>query len=306
MQISRPSIMKKLFFWLTSLLALSLLTGCEALKITNLTPTSYPENPSRIYTITLRVDLNDKDIVPGSVNPRLIIDGKNYEMAKSATGPGLYEYDYRLPNGQAALAYYFIVKYKIAFIQREEPREVYSELTRVNIASRYVLSLETYSGTVGARVSLLGRGLTPQDAIYFDSQPIRTQYDSSTSLSFFVPPLASGRNYAVTMGSTSGQTSVGTFRIDSSTLSVAPQSLILRTGESQSLTFTIANPAPAGGLLLDVTTDVPESVIMPEVVVPAGQTMVTVTVQGGHPASGNLYLQGFGTGEVTVPVSVSN
>jgi len=298
--------MRKLFFWFTSLLALSLLTGCEAIKITNLTPTSYPENPSRIYTITLRVDLDDKDIVHGSVEPRLIIDGQNYLMAKSATGPGLYEYDYHLPNGRTALAYYFIVKYEIGFIERTEPREVYSELTRVNIASRYVLSLETNRGPVGARISLLGRGFTPQDAIYFDSQPIRTQYDSSASLSFYVPPLSSGRNYTVTLGGSNGQTSVGTFRIDSSSLSVSPQSLILRTGQSQNLTFSIANPAPAGGLLLDVTTDVPESVIMPEVVVPAGQTTVTVTVQGGHPGSGNLYLQGFGTGEVTVPVSVSN
>lgn len=298
--------MRKIFFWFTSLLALSLLTGCEAIKITNLTPTSYPENPSRIYTITLRVDLNDKDIVQGSVEPYIIIDGQNHLMKKSATGPSLYEYDYRLPNGRSALAYYFIVKYEIAFIERNEPREVYSELTRVDIASRYVLALETNRGPVGARISLLGRGFTPQDTIYFDSQPIRTQYDSSTSLSFFVPPFASGRNYTVTLGSASGQTSVGTFRIDSSSLSVAPQSLILRTGETQSLTFTIATPAPAGGLLLDVTTDVPESVIMPEVVVPAGQTTVTVTVQGGYPGSGNLYLKGYGAGEVTVPVSVSN
>ncbi len=297
--------MRKILFWLGSLLALSLLTGCESVKLTNLTPTSYPENPSRIYTITLRAEQKGSNIVAGSVMPYIIIDGQNHLMRKSQTGSGLYEYDYHLPNGRTALAYYFLVKYDVSFVDHVESREVYSELTRVDIASRYILSLETNRGPVGARISLLGRGFTPQDAIYFDSQPVRTQYDSPTSLSFYVPALPSGRNYAVTLGNASGQSSVGTFRIDASNLTVAPQALVLRTGESQSLTFTIPNPAPAGGLLLDITTDVPESVIMPEVVVPAGQNTVTVTVQGGHPGSGNLYLQGYGAGEVTIPVSVS-
>jgi hypothetical protein len=55
-----------------------------------------------------------------------------------------------------------------------------------------------------------------------------------------------------------------------------------------------------------VTTDVPESVIMPEVVVPEGSTNVVVTVKGGKPGAGTLYLKGFGQGEITIPVSVSS
>jgi len=50
---------------------------------------------------------------------------------------------------------------------------------------------------------------------------------------------------------------------------------------------------------------VPESVIMPEVIVPQGQTAVTVMVTGGKPGNGSLFLKGYGAGEVTVPVSVS-
>ena len=44
---------------------------------------------------------------------------------------------------------------------------------------------------------------------------------------------------------------------------------------------------------------------MPEVIVPQGQTNVTVTVEGGKPGNGSLFLKGFGAGEVTVPVSVT-
>jgi hypothetical protein len=46
-------------------------------------------------------------------------------------------------------------------------------------------------------------------------------------------------------------------------------------------------------------------VIMPEVVVPEGQTSVTVTVEGGKPGAGSLFLKGYGSGEVSVPVTVA-
>ena len=72
----------------------------------------------------------------------------------------------------------------------------------------------------------------------------------------------------------------------------------------QSLTFNVPVSAPPGGLLIDVTTDVPESVIMPEIIVPQGQTSVTITVEGGKPGNGSLFLKGYGAGEVTIPVSV--
>jgi hypothetical protein len=79
----------------------------------------------------------------------------------------------------------------------------------------------------------------------------------------------------------------------------------VRTGERQTLTFTVPNPAPAGGTLLDVTTDIPESVIMPEVIILQGQTSITVTVEGGRPGTGNLFLKGFSSGELTIPTTVS-
>jgi hypothetical protein len=152
---------------------------------------------------------------------------------------------------------------------------------------------------------VLGRGFNASDTIYFDNAPARTVYESPNALSFFVPALEAGRNYRVMLGSTAGNSPVGTFRIDGTSLTVSPSALTLRTGETQALTFSVPNPAPPGGLLLDVTTDVPESVIMSEVVVPAGSTTVTVDVQGGQPGSGSLFLKGYGNGELTIPVNVS-
>ena len=80
--------------------------------------------------------------------------------------------------------------------------------------------------------------------------------------------------------------------------------LALRSGEQQALTFTIPGPAPAGGMLIDVRTDVPDSVIMPEVMVPANATSVTVPVQGGKPGSGSLFFTS-SAGESSVAVTVT-
>ena len=296
--------MRKSLFWLAALLGVALLTGCETVVLTNLTPASLPENPSQIYTISLRVTTKTSTITPQSIRPFIIIDGQNYPMSKSGLGEGVYMFDYQLPPGRNEMAYYFLVNYQVEINDRLEPREVYSEITRAAIVNRYVLSLEVSRGPVGARISVLGRGFTPQDVVYFDNMPVRTVYESPNSLSFFVPALDTAHNYQVMLGSTSGNSPVGTFRIDASSLNVSPIALNLRSGESQSLTFTVPNAAPPGGLLLDVTTDAPESVIMPEVVVPSGQTTVTVNVQGGKPGTSSLFLKGYGAGEVTIPVSV--
>jgi hypothetical protein len=171
--------------------------------------------------------------------------------------------------------------------------------------SRYVLSLEVNRGPVGARIGVLGRGFTPQDIVGFDGVPVRTVYESPTSLGFYVPAFDSGKNYNVTISGAAGNSAVGSFRIDPSDVTVDPSSVALAPGQTQNLTFTIGHPAPAGGLLLDVTTDVPESVIMPEVVVAEGQTSVTVAVEGGKPGTGSLFLKGYGNGEVAVPVTVA-
>jgi hypothetical protein len=296
---------RKIFFGLSALLALALLSGCESVVLTNLTPSSLPENPSQIYTITLRVTPKIQTIVPGSTKATIIIDGQNYEMKKSPLADGLYEFDYQLPAGRDELAYYFLVNYQTENANTLNPHDAYTELTHAHIVHRYVLALEVNRGPVGARVSVLGRGFTPQDIIYFDNTPTRTVFESPNALSFFVPALDPSRNYSVMLGSTAGNSPVGTFRIDSSSLNVSPSSLSLRVGEKQTLTFTVPNAAPPGGLLLDVTTDVPESVIMPEVVVPQGQTSVTVTVESGKPGSGSLFLKGYGAGELTIPVTVT-
>ena len=281
-------------------------SGCQSMVLSNLTPASLPENPSQIYTLTLRATPKTSAIPPESIEPKIIVDGQSHAMTKSPLGENLYEFDYQLPAGRDQLAYYFLVDYKVKGSEGQlNNAQAYTGLTQAAVVRRYVLSLEVNRGPVGSRISILGRGFTPQDAVYFDNTPARTVFESPNAISFFVPALNPGQNYRVTLNSPSGNSPVGTFRVDSASVTVAPTSLTLRTGESQSLTFTVPNAAPPGGLLLDVTTDVPDSVIMPEVIVPQGQNTITINVQGGRPGNGSLFLKGYGSGEVTVPVTVT-
>jgi hypothetical protein len=305
MQTTRISPARKILFSLAAVLGLALLAGCETVTLTNLTPPAIDENPSQIYTFTLRVTPHSNTVPPSSIAPHIILDGRSYDMRKSGLGEGLYEFEYQLPPNREEVPYYFLVNYSVEGNNVLTPQEAYTDVQHAGIVRRKVLSLDAVRGPVGARVSVLGRGFTPSDSIVVNGTPVRTVFESPTSLSFFVPALDPNHNYAVTLQSPAGTSPVGTFHIDASTVSITPSSLTLRTGQRESLTFTLPNAAPAGGTLLDVTTDVPDSVIMPEVIVPQGQTSVTVTIEGGKPGTGSLFLKGYGSGEVTVPVAVS-
>ncbi len=303
MQNSRFTRIKSATLALGALVGLFFLAGCNV-TITNLTPAALAENPSQIYTISTRVTTKSVNVVPGSIKVRIIVDGQSFDMRKSDLGSNIYEFDYQLPSTRSELAYYFLVNYDYDNQGIIRPREDFSDVIRSKIVGRYVLSLETNRGPVGARVSVLGRGFTAEDSVTFDGTPARTVFDSSNALSFFVPAVDIGRNYKVEIVGANGTSSVGTFRVDASTVTVTPSELSLTKGQTQSLTFTLTNPAPTGGLLLDITTDAPDSIIMPEVVVEAGSTSATISVTGGKSGSGSLFLKGYGSGEITIPVSV--
>ncbi|HEY5551435.1 MAG TPA: IPT/TIG domain-containing protein, partial [Opitutaceae bacterium] len=266
----------------------ALISGCGS-PITNITSQTVPENPSQIYTITTRVKPREQWQEKANVRVQIVIDGQIHEMNRSAFSDDIYEYDFAMPAGITEAAYYVLLKYDVPGSQGSTAREYYSPLTRIKLTNRYVFTIEANRGPTGARIGVVGRGFTPQDVVYLDSTPTRTTYESQNSVSFQVPAIPSG-NYRVTLNSPAGNQDIGTFHVDGVSLSVAPSSLTLRRGERASLLFSVSTPAPAGGLLVNVTTDVPHSVIMPEVIIPAGQTSVNVNVQGGEPASGNLFV----------------
>ena len=102
---------KKLSFVFSA--AALLLSGCAGL--TNLTPEKIPENSSGLYTLSMSAHINDGSIVPGSIEPFIVIDENTIPMktVKNLDNERIYEYDYRLPKGRRDAKYYFTLKYKV-------------------------------------------------------------------------------------------------------------------------------------------------------------------------------------------------
>ncbi|WP_438482285.1 IPT/TIG domain-containing protein [Oleiharenicola lentus] len=303
MQKTPFSHASRIFSALLVAATLLVLTGCN-FSITNLTPATVPANPSQIYTITASFQPKTQHILRDSINPRIIIDGSSYKMNHSAVNGDIWEFDYQLPAGRTSASYYFICDFRTEGQTSSMPTEVYSELQNLKIVGRYVLRSEATRAPVGSRVSVLGAGFTSSDIVYFDSEPARTVFESPSSLSFFVPALAAGRSYKLSVVGSGANLDVGTFRVDGITFQVSPSALSLRQGEQQSLTFTIPQPAPSGGMLIDVTTDIAASIILPEVIVQAGLSSVTIPVQGGQPGTGSLFFKS-SAGDSSIPVTVT-
>ena len=280
---------------------LLVLTGCN-FTITNLTPVTVPQNPSQIYTITASFRAGGSTVDEASIKARIVVDGQAHPMTRSSVGTNIWEFDYQLAAGRTSATYYFICDYNDRNSSNTE--EAYSELQTLNIAGRYVIRSEASRAPVGSRVSILGAGFSTLDIVYFDNTPTRTVFESPSSLSFFVPAVEPGRNYKLSVRGSGGNLDVGSFRVDAISFQVTPAAIFIRSGDQQALTFTIPQPAPAGGMLIDVTTDIPDSIVMPEVMVPANASSVTVPVQGGKPGTGSLFFRS-SAGESTVAVTVT-
>ena len=277
--------------------------GCSSMK--NTTPETMPENPSRVYTLSMKVDLNDGDVSASSFKPYIVIDGTVNPMIHK--GKGVYEYDYVMPRGRNSAKYYFQFDYAINKIASGKPAERQlksSKVYELRTQSKYVVSLEATRGNVGSRISVLGKGFTGDDKILVGGVEARTGFISDTALNFIVPPVESGKTYNVELVSAEGKMNIGKFKVDDASLHVSPSFLELRSGEVASLTFNVGTIAPDEGYVIDVKTNIPSSIIMDAVVVPAGQRSVTVPVKAGSRGTGYIYINSFGFKEVVIPVRV--
>jgi len=284
--------------------AVFLLTGCDV-KILNRTPATFSENPSGVYTFTAEVQIKSGVVKKETIKPNIVIDGQIFPMSQSDLASNLWEYDYKLPLGRAEGAYYFIATYETSTNNRDNQRDAATELQKFTVANRFTLALDVNRAPVGTQVTVLGRGFNASDVIYVGETAAATQFRSPNTLTFTVPAVPGGRNYAVSVGSPGAGNQVGTIRVDEGAISVFPTTLALTPKARRQLVFTIPAEAPAGGLLLDITTDVPASVIMPEVTIPAGARSVNVVIEGGKPGSGTIFVKAPGFGEAQVPITVS-
>lgn len=288
--------MKAKFYALLS--AAALLVGCGP-NINNLTSSRVPANASGIYTMSMSVSSEDGAISESSYTPLIVIDGQEREMSASDVGKNIFEYDYVMPEGRNQAKYYYVLKY-----ERDNQHRETSSLFELDVTDRYVIQIESVRGPVGAEIPVVGRGFTDFDKIVIGGFEADTHYQSPTSLTFNVPALAPNQSYRAELISGSGTIDLGRFHVDGSKLSVLPANIELRPGERTTVIFETEFPTGNVGLPISVMTDVPKSVIMPEVVIPPNARTRSVPIEGGKPGKGSLYISAPGYNDLQVPVTV--
>jgi hypothetical protein len=147
--------------------------------------------------------------------------------------------------------------------------------------------------------------MTKYDSITLGGSKATTRFLSENELRFTVPALPSGIDYPVQLiGGPHGALDIGNFRIDESVLGVVPSSLEIKSGDSATLLFKIDFEAPEAGLTIDVKTNIPSSVIMPEATISQGNKTVNIPIRGGEPGEGKLVVTAPGYQPVEVPLRV--
>ena len=295
-----------------SLLALSVtalfLAGC-AKAVKNLTPSEFPENPSSIYTLSVEIrEKKDLGVVKDSLRPTVVSDGESRFMSRSPIGDNIWDYEYKMPSGRRNAVYYFDIEYEVYGSESKRVKSITlpkDGLLKFTLVNRYAVTLEAKRGPVGSKIGLVGRGFNPSDQVFVGGQLTNSEYFSPNALSFFVPSLPASNSYNVTIRGDSGEIIVGSFRVDSAQMQVLPSNVNVASGERATLIFSIPIEAPTSGLPVEITTNIPDSVILPEVTIPAGSKSVSVSLEGGTPGIGVLYLEALGYSPLEVPISVS-
>ena len=285
-------------------MAFCLFAGCRDITLRNLSTSKIPQNPSRIYTLSVDAEVKNGSVDRDSLQAEIVINGETFPMNKSDAGKDIWEFDYRLPGDRRGARYFYQVKYDVKKVSGKEAKVIKGSLQQFELSKRYIITLESERGPVGATIPVLGRGFTEFDKIHIGDLETATNYVSDSQLTFVVPTLPSGSTYPVYLEGANGKEPFGNFRVDPSTINVHPKMLRLQAGQSELLIFQIEFEAPPNGLLVDVKTDIPNSIKMPEVIIPGGSRTVSVNIQGIKTGTGSLVIRMPGYDEVTIPVEV--
>lgn len=285
------------------------ISGCKNGFDNQVSPT-IPQNASGIYTFRFSIDIDSANLIEESVQAKLVINGSTYPMEVSSTDPWSFRYEYKMPAGLMEAKYFYIVEYeyensgKIKRVVRDSFNET-KDLYYANIANLYTIQLLSSRGPVGSRIALSGTGFAQGDTIMVGDTPAQTIVNTPRDLEFVVPPVEPGKVYPVTLETPSATLEAGTFIVDAAQMQVLPDKLNIFTGEIVLVVVELGGEAPPGGMPVEVATDIPDSLIVPEIVVPAGATSVNVNIEGAAPGSGSLQFSAGGFNQVIIPVKVN-
>ena len=282
------------------------LAGCESTEICNMTPTLVPQNPSNKYTITMSVRGFDGDILQQSICPYIVINGEKHSMELHPDGNNVFVYDCTF-NGVGKVPFYFELIYETNRNGMIRKKMHKSDLFTLSVSDKIVLAMNCSRGPVGTTVGIMGCGFNKADKIRLGDKIVPSVFNSNSSIEFSIPSIPCDRDYDVFLISNNKEFLAGTFHVDPAALRCSTDFIRLMNGESVSVLFMLDRAAPEGGLNLNISTDVPDSVIMPEVCFPAGERSCSVTVSGSDVSGkGTLFVGMEGFNSLEIPVEIGD
>src|ERR1041384_6294516 len=97
--------------WLVAVSAL-VLAGCASSRITSLTVTRQPRNPTGMYPVEFAWDSNQQTLIAGSVKPYVVVGFDFYPMRPSLGISNRWETVIPVPADKNSITYHFKVDYQ--------------------------------------------------------------------------------------------------------------------------------------------------------------------------------------------------
>jgi hypothetical protein len=270
--------------------------------IKNATPDVLPVNASGVYPLTLDFFVLSSGVNERNIVAHVCVDGRMLPMKRVSQGH--YSYEYRMPSDCTSIPYFFEVNYSRQTDNGLQHVREKSPTYHLSLSDHYALGLDTKRGTPGTVVTVIGRGFREGDMIYVDDQVTETKVISPTAIRFRLPSLPADRYYSVELANAQETLPVGTIFIDRGIIKTSPRALEIPKGKSVELVINLSSPAPGEGIEIDVTTDIPNAIVVPDVIIHGGKNSITIAVEGAESARGTLFLRADGFLETAVPVVI--
>ena len=112
------------------------LSGCVTSRITNLTPTRQPRNPSGVYPVEFVWDSNQQSLIDGSLKPVVMIGFEQYPMRPVLNIANRFETVIPVPLDKNFTVYHFKVDYLYRGYGSPRPDSKLSPSYRLDIVDK--------------------------------------------------------------------------------------------------------------------------------------------------------------------------
>jgi hypothetical protein len=119
--------------WLAAVLAL-VFAGCATSRITNLTTTRQPRNPSGVYPVEFAWDSSQQSVIQSSIKPYVVVGFDFYPMRPALGISNRWETVIPVPADKNSVIYHFKVDYQYRAFGKPEKSSKLSPSYRLDIA----------------------------------------------------------------------------------------------------------------------------------------------------------------------------